>query len=270
MKYLFAATLAVSLTTSFVRLAGAQPTPLTNADVIRFVAMGMRDQVVNTLISEAQVAKLTRFDLSPSAVSDLVSRGVSPAVIAAMRQPSNPTSLAAGSAAPRTPEVALRAEAAPPPASPVMTANLPPDPAGAGKWTMTNKKNQLNDHEIVTAMLRAEGPVKGWLATATPILVVRCQTPLTPANFPAILPIQPGLEVYVVTDMPANVENAEGIHQLQVRFDDQPAHGWGGHESTDRKSLFIAPAFATEMIVTKRTLSGGEAGGSQSRSGDRN
>jgi hypothetical protein len=133
-------------------------------------------------------------------------------------------------------------------------ADLPPDPVGAGRWVVTTAKNPLNDHAIVTAVLTASAPIKGWLATATPELVVRCQTPLHPSTFPPFLPVQSGLEVYVVMGMPATVENAEGKHSLQVRFDDQPARTWGTSESTDKKALFVAPIYATEMLVTKRTL----------------
>jgi hypothetical protein len=93
MKYLLSVTVAALLTALSVQAASAQATStvLTNADVIRFVAMGLSDQVVKTLIDEAKVANATKFDLSPSAVSDLAAHGVLPAAIAAMRQPSTPT-----------------------------------------------------------------------------------------------------------------------------------------------------------------------------------
>jgi hypothetical protein len=63
---------------------------LTNADVIRFVALGMPDEVVNTLIKEAKVAKAAEFDLPPSGVLDLSNHRVSPVVIAVMHQPLAP------------------------------------------------------------------------------------------------------------------------------------------------------------------------------------
>ncbi len=68
--------------------SGQTPSTLMNADVVRFVATGMPDQVVMTLIDEANNARATQFDLSPSAVSDLAGHGVSQVVIAAMRQSS--------------------------------------------------------------------------------------------------------------------------------------------------------------------------------------
>src|SRR5438874_834288 len=87
-----------------------------------------------------------------------------------------------------------------------------------------------------------------------PTLVVRCQTPLKAEKFPDFMPFQPGLEVYIVTGMPANVENGEGLHQIFVRFDDEKAQQWGSRESTDEKALFIAPAYATRIVVSHHTL----------------
>jgi hypothetical protein len=50
------------------------------------------------------------------------------------------------------------------------------------------------------------------------------------------------------------VENAEGKHNITVRFDDQPAENWGTSESTDKKSLFIAPIYATRIAVVDERL----------------
>lgn len=72
-----------------VQSASAQPklTALTNADVVRLVAMRVSDQAVIAVVNEA---KMTQFDLSPTAVSELRILGVAATVIAAMRQPSVP------------------------------------------------------------------------------------------------------------------------------------------------------------------------------------
>lgn len=96
MKYMLSVTVAVLLTAFSVHSASSQVSTLTNADVIRFVAtMRMSEEVVIALINEATAGRATRFDLSPSAVTDLAARGVSPAVIAAMGQPAAPTPPAA-------------------------------------------------------------------------------------------------------------------------------------------------------------------------------
>lgn len=106
MKYLVSGIVAVLLTASSVHVAGAQSTvsALTNADVIRYVALGISDQVMRSLINEA---KATTFDLTPAAVVDLASHGVSPAVIAAMRQPTPPAAAVATTPAPGTAEAPL-------------------------------------------------------------------------------------------------------------------------------------------------------------------
>jgi hypothetical protein len=132
-------------------------------------------------------------------------------------------------------------------------ATAPPRPS-VERWKVVVEKNPMNDQRVVTALLKATLPIKGWLATATPTLVVRCQKGLAEKEFPPSVPIQPGLEVYIVTEMPATVENSEGIHNVRVRFDDHPATVWGTSESTDKKALFIAPIYATRMIVTEQML----------------
>jgi hypothetical protein len=126
------------------------------------------------------------------------------------------------------------------------------------KWTLSVDKNPMNDRPIVTAVLRAEAPAQGWLTSAVPQLVVRCQTPRPDdilVRFEAEGgAVQPGLEVYVVTGMAATVENAEGKHTINVRFDSAPVQSWGTSESTDKKALFIAPIYATRIILTHHTF----------------
>ena len=131
--------------------------------------------------------------------------------------------------------------------------DLPADPVGAGRWKVTTGQNPLNDKAIVSAMLTAEGPIKGSTA-APPTLVVRCQTPAQSFSLGGSMPVQPGLEVYIVTGNSATAADEEGKHQLQVRFDDQPAETWNSSESTDHTAFFIAPAHAAELLVTRRTL----------------
>jgi hypothetical protein len=86
----FLAMIGAALLAACVQLASAQPalTPLTNADVIRYFQLGFTEQAVLNLISEAQSARLARFDLSASGVSDLTAHGVPATVVAAMGRPS--------------------------------------------------------------------------------------------------------------------------------------------------------------------------------------
>jgi len=74
---------AVFLLALLVRPAGAQAPALTNADVVRLVAMRVSGETVIAVIQEAAT---TRFDLSPQAAIDLAAVGVPVAVIGAMRQ----------------------------------------------------------------------------------------------------------------------------------------------------------------------------------------
>ena len=62
------------------------------------------------------------------------------------------------------------------------------------------------------------------------------------------LPIQPGLDVYIVTGMAASDDRGDGTHTISVRFDSDPAEHWGTVESTDTEALFIAPLYATQMV----------------------
>ena len=126
-------------------------------------------------------------------------------------------------------------------------------PALGGKWSVMVSLNVANDTPIVTAALRADAPVRGWLQTAIPTLIVRCQTPHDHDETVLLstkgLAVQPGLDVYIVTGMPASVDHSsEGAHTISVRFDADPAEHWGTVESTDAEALFIAPLYAAQMV----------------------
>jgi len=140
--------------------------------------------------------------------------------------------------------------------SPAIAQTRSAAPAAIGdKWKIATEKNVMNDTPTVTASVRAEGPIKGPLGkTFVPTLIVRCQTPLQKSTLPDFFPLIPGLEVYVVTGMPATVENSEGLHQTVLRYDDEPPHQSGMRESTDKQSLFFSPNEATRAIYTYRTL----------------
>ena len=127
-----------------------------------------------------------------------------------------------------------------------------PAPAVGGKWSVMVSLNIANDSPIITAALGADAPVKGWLQTAIPQLVVRCQTP-PPRDETVLLstkglPVQPGLDVYIDTRMPASVDGSNGLHTISVRFDSNPVEQWGTVESTDTEALFIAPFYAMQMV----------------------
>jgi hypothetical protein len=128
------------------------------------------------------------------------------------------------------------------------------DPAAvSGKWSVMVSTNVGNDTPIVTAALRADAPIRGWLQTAIPTLVVRCQTPPPRDEIVLLstkgLPVQPGLDVYIDTGVRSSVEQGDGTHLISVRFDANPAEHWGTVESTDTEALFIAPFYAQQMVA---------------------
>jgi hypothetical protein len=64
--HFFVAIVAAWLVAFCVQLEGAQSkgTSLTNADIVHFIEIGLPEQAIISLISEAQAAGLARFDLS--------------------------------------------------------------------------------------------------------------------------------------------------------------------------------------------------------------
>jgi hypothetical protein len=149
---------AVLLLALLVRPAAAQPPALTNADVVRLVAMRVSGETVIAVIQEAAT---TRFDLSPQAAIDLAAVGVPVAVIGAMRQSAttSPPLTIAADAEPRiggqtlagaAAEAAAAARMRQPPATPALepaliviapakddpspTAPAPPPPPDEAAW----------------------------------------------------------------------------------------------------------------------------------------
>ena len=105
------------------------------------------------------------------------------------------------------------------------------------KWRIVTRKDEMNDKPIISAMVDADSPLYATGRAVTPSLIVRCRD--TGERWsPSTIPVQPGLEVYIVTGVLADVENAERIHTIEVRFDSQSWHKWGAGESTDRRSPF--------------------------------
>jgi hypothetical protein len=135
---------------------------------------------------------------------------------------------------------------------PSHTRRRVPVPAVGGKWNVMVSLSVTNDTPIVTAALRADAPIRRSLQTATPTLVVRCQTP--PPRDETVrlstkgLPVQPGLDVYIDIGMPESVDHGDGTHIISVRFDSDPLERWGTVESTDAEALFIAPFYARQMV----------------------
>ena len=174
MKYLFSGIVAVLLTASSVHFASAQSTvsPLTNADLIRYVALGISDQVMSNLINEATA---TKFDLSPAAIADLESHGVSQAVIAAMRQPRPPAAVIATTPTPTpTPSTAL----------PLVTCS---PTAGADLRKLANnlRASNADDDDFIRALDKAVHPdLEGVTSSTDAVTVAVADGLLIQAVFP--------------------------------------------------------------------------------------
>jgi hypothetical protein len=158
MRYLCSGIVAVLLTASSVHVAGAQSTvsALTNADVIRYVALGISDRVMGIFINEATA---TKFDLSPAGVADLASHGVSPAVIAAMRRPPPPAALIATTPAP------VKAEA------PFVTCS-PAAGADLRRLANTLRASNADDDDFIRALDKAVHPDLASVTSSTDAVTV--------------------------------------------------------------------------------------------------
>lgn len=99
--------------------------------------------------------------------------------------------------------------------------------AQPGKWRLVKSKSQFDDGPTIVLSLLAENTIRGWLATSTPILFLRCQEKRT--------------EAYIATGMPASVESGGmDFHTVRLRYGDEPAFITAMSQSTDNKSLFFS------------------------------
>lgn len=100
LRHAIPVTAAILLTVLSIHAASAEPPALTNADVVRLVAMHVSERTVIAVIQEA---KATAFDLSDRAVGELSGQLVPSAVIGAMRQTrAKPSDTVIAPAAPAT------------------------------------------------------------------------------------------------------------------------------------------------------------------------
>src|SRR5687767_4065285 len=119
----------------------------------------------------------------------------------------------------------------------------PTPPASAGRWLQTLSKSQFDDSPTVVLRLAASAPVRVWLKSVLPVLILRCQERM--------------LQAYIVTSTAANVESGDS-RTVRLRFDSDAAETQGWAESTDSDALFApAPEFLLDRLrTTKRLLFG--------------
>jgi type VI secretion system protein VasI len=113
---------------------------------------------------------------------------------------------------------------------------------GREKWHVSEAKSQFDDSRTVVLTLAADNRIKGWLATSTPQLILRCQERKT--------------EVYIATGMPASVEYGEiRRHTVRLRYDDGVAKSMLMTQSTDNQALFFPnPVSNIRRMLSSQTL----------------
>jgi hypothetical protein len=160
MKYAVSVTVAALLSTLFVHPADAQPTALTNVDIIRLVTLHVSDETVISVIHEA---KTTQFDVSSPAVTKMAVYGVEPAVIDAMRRSSTSVVLAADGAAspPHSPTAGILTIAEASAEAAKTTHEWPTSPNTGPKYVPRSNQPATT----ATSPVRASGPTDAQLAS---------------------------------------------------------------------------------------------------------
>lgn len=99
-------------------------------------------------------------------------------------------------------------------------------PVDLGKWKSQTQTNSVDDSTTVVLALDADSQITGWLGTATPSLVLRCQQKKT--------------EAYIDVGVSPHVEsgNLDGA-TITLRFDKNKAVKVNCSKSTDGHGLFL-------------------------------
>jgi len=165
-----------------------------------------------------------------AAVTTLVAAGM---VFAALGIRSRP---AAPSQEPDAPPTG-QASAAPP----IRAAGAPPHVSGP-KWVRSRQSGWATDgSRTVTFELKAEQEVPVWMRKVVPTLALRC--------------LGRQVEVFVVTDWPARLEDRPGKHTVAIGFDGAPANAESWDASEDQQTLFAPDGVAlTRRMLEAKTL----------------
>jgi hypothetical protein len=119
------------------------------------------------------------------------------------------------------------------PSQPVAASPAKPEPPPS-KWFGRDTSSEMDSSKGYLVTLPAENEIKGWLQSATPMLMVRCD--------------EGQVEVAVRIDMPAMVEYGGG-HTVRLRFDDKQPVKQSWSESTDSKALFAGNGLAIAKSI---------------------
>src|SRR5262245_5276523 len=126
-------------------------------------------------------------------------------------------------------------------APPIRTAGAPPLVSGP-KWMRSRQSGWATDgSRTVTFELKAEQEVPVWMRKVVPTLSLRC--------------LGRQVEVFVVTDWPARLEERPGKHTVAIGFDGAPANAESWDASEDQQTLFAPDGVAfTRRMLGAKTL----------------
>lgn len=124
--------------------------------------------------------------------------------------------------------------------APAEKTQAPPPPPSTGRWIVDEDVSEMDDSRMVTLLLSATGAVSGWLATETPVLVLRCRENETDVY------VTVGMQVR--SDYPRSDMNGSFA---RLRYDDSQAVTVETSHSTDGESLFLPNAIGTARRLTQ-------------------
>lgn len=108
--------------------------------------------------------------------------------------------------------------------TPAPTRTPVPTPI-TGKWKTDIDKSTFDDSKTVILSLDSEGTIEGPVGATRPTLILRCKEGET--------------EVYIVTDMQADVEGVSDKATIRLRFDQEKASTVEAGKSTSGDALFV-------------------------------
>ena len=94
-----------------------------------------------------------------------------------------------------------------------------------GKWRTRFDTSSFDDSQTVVLRLEAESQISGWLATFTPVLMLRCQ--------------EHKVEAFVNVGMQQDVEYGTDNSTVRIRFDSDRSQTQEMSHSTDGEALFF-------------------------------
>jgi hypothetical protein len=95
----------------------------------------------------------------------------------------------------------------------------------AGGWNLKTSVSPIDDSRTVTLSLPAEGAIKGWLAAARPVLILRC--------------LEGKMAAVIATGVPAQVETPTYQVTVTYRYGQDEAVTVAASKGSDGKAIFL-------------------------------